>query len=102
MDDVTNKRIADLSGEIAGLRGQLAGTNTVMNDVRAKVDDHHDQVLNRFREVELRLSTEVREVGNLMRDLKSWLAERDDTRQRLAQVEKELAQLRSLVGGGKS
>lgn len=105
-DDVTAQRLSSLETQVRELHRELEQQGTAVN---GRVDSLHvaflefrGEVAQQFREVELRVTTEVREVAGLVRDVKSYLIDRDDTRSRLAALEKEFAALRALVGGGRS
>ena len=86
MDELTKKRLDNIDLMIAELKGQQSG-------VREDIAELRGEMVDQFRQVDLRLSTEVREVAGLLRDLKAWLVERDDTKQRLARLEEQVTQL---------
>jgi negative regulator of sigma E activity len=86
MDEITGKRLDKIDLMIAELKGE-------QNGVRSDIADLRGEMVDQFRQVDLRLSTEVREVAGMLRDLKAWLVERDDTKQRLAKLEEQVTQL---------
>lgn len=87
-DEITLRRLNDLENRIKALAEQSAAVHVDVTSLRTDVTDA-------FRNLDMRVTTEIRETNSLIRDLKAWLVERDDTRQRLAKLEETVARLQS-------
>lgn len=99
MDDVTSQRFKDLEGQISQLKQEVGlrfdAVESNVADLQKEVTTFRTEVHDAFRNLDLRVTTEIRETAGLIRDLKTWLIERDDTRTRIAKLEEEMAQLKN-------
>ena len=91
MDAFTKKRFDGIDARISKLETGLAELKTGLTE---EITELRDEVTDGFRQLDLRLSTEVREVAGMLRDLKAWLVDRDETKARLDKLEEEFSELK--------
>lgn len=103
MDEILNQRLKTLEEQLEALRttvavsGDVISIRTDIADVHVEVANFKAEVTTAFRNLDLRVTTEIRETAALIRDLKAWLVERDDTRLRIAKLEDLVTQLQKRV-----
>jgi chromosome segregation ATPase len=94
MDELLDRRLQALQESLEALRDDQAGLRQAYvehgADLAAQLANFQSEVRDAHRNLELRLSTEVRETAALVRDLKAWLQDRDDTRARLQKLEEQV------------
>lgn len=94
MDDVTNKRFADLEARLAGAEARLAERIEGLG----KKDD---ELRAYMTAMEMRLATAITGLAGGIADIKAFLVDRDQTQSRLAKIEERLEKLdKSRASGG--
>ena len=94
MDDITNKRLADIEAKIEALEERVGGRFDKLGaDVRIVKDDvtsHAAKLTSHVTAMEMRLSTAIMGLAGAIADVKAFMVERDQTQARLARIEEKL------------
>lgn len=94
MDDVTNKRFADLEA-------RLVGTETRLAERIEGLGKKDDELRAYMTAMEMRLATAITGLAGGIADIKAFLVDRDQTQARLAKIEERLEKLdKSRASGG--
>lgn len=87
MDDITNKRFADIEKRIDGLEERVGDR---FDKLSADIQITRDDLRAHMTAVEMRLSTAIMGLAGAIADVKAFMVERDQTQARLARIEEKL------------